>query len=69
MHQSAVAIGSEKPSKTSPEQQAACKGLPVPGLGLPANPRMESPGFSSGLLNNGSELGGVTCRSSCQALF
>lgn len=66
---SAVAIGSEQPSEPGPEQQAASLGLPIPGLGLPANPRLESPGFSSGLLSNGSELGGATCRSSCQVLF
>lgn len=66
---SAVAIGSEQPSEPGPEQQAASIGLPIPGLGLPANPRMESPGFSSGLLSNGSELGGATWRYSCQVLF
>lgn len=39
------AIGSDQPSKPVQGEQAARNGLPAPGLGLPANPRMESPSF------------------------
>lgn len=70
-----MVIGTEQLSEQVPEQQAAGYWLPVPVLGMPADPGMESSSsiISGELLSNGAgdgtEQKDVTCKSSCQAVF